>query len=125
VFNATFQQYFSYFKATSFSGGRSRCTWREPPTMGKQLVSFITQLLVTLFASSILFFFKSEQMMKCIYNAIVTPAVTDRLKNIEKLKGRTKSYHSILSINFKSYLGINLIMVNRIHFDNNKKVIQI
>jgi hypothetical protein len=25
--------------ATSFSGGRS---WREPPTMGKQLVNFIT-----------------------------------------------------------------------------------
>ena len=28
--------------ATSFSGGRSRSTLREPPTMGKQLVSFIT-----------------------------------------------------------------------------------
>ena len=28
--------------ATSFSGGRSRSTRREPPTMGKQLVSFIT-----------------------------------------------------------------------------------
>jgi len=28
--------------ATSFSGGRSRITWREPPTMGKQLVNFIT-----------------------------------------------------------------------------------
>jgi hypothetical protein len=27
--------------ATSFSGGRSRSTRREPPTMGKQLVSFI------------------------------------------------------------------------------------
>jgi len=37
-----FQQYFSYIMATSFSGGRSRSTWREPPTMGKQLVSFIT-----------------------------------------------------------------------------------
>jgi hypothetical protein len=30
---------FSYIMATSFSGGRSR---REPPTMGKQLVNFIT-----------------------------------------------------------------------------------
>ena len=38
VFNATF----SYIMATSFSGGRSRCTRREPPTMGKQLVNFIT-----------------------------------------------------------------------------------
>jgi hypothetical protein len=35
VFNATF----SYIMVTSFSGGRSR---REPPTMGKQLVNFIT-----------------------------------------------------------------------------------
>jgi hypothetical protein len=37
-----FQQYFSYIMATSFSGGRSRSTKREPPTMGKQLVKFIT-----------------------------------------------------------------------------------
>jgi hypothetical protein len=28
--------------ATNFSGGRSRSTLGEPPTMGKQLVSFIT-----------------------------------------------------------------------------------
>jgi hypothetical protein len=34
-----FQQYFSYIMATSFSGRRSR---REPLTMGKQLVNFIT-----------------------------------------------------------------------------------
>ena len=38
VFNATF----SYITATSFSGGRSQSTQREPPTMGKQLVNFIT-----------------------------------------------------------------------------------
>jgi hypothetical protein len=36
------QQYFSYIMAISFSGGRSRNTRREPPTMGKQLVNFIT-----------------------------------------------------------------------------------
>jgi len=36
------QQYFNYIMATSFSGGRSRSPWREPPTMGKQPVSFIT-----------------------------------------------------------------------------------
>jgi hypothetical protein len=36
VFNATF----SYIMATSFSGGRSRSSRREPPTM--QLVNFIT-----------------------------------------------------------------------------------
>jgi hypothetical protein len=35
-------QYFSYIKVTSFSGGRSRSTRREPPTIGKQLVNFIT-----------------------------------------------------------------------------------
>jgi len=34
-----FQQYFSYIMAASFSSGRSR---REPLTMGKQLVNFIT-----------------------------------------------------------------------------------
>jgi hypothetical protein len=28
--------------ATSFSGGKSRSTRKEPPTMGKQLVSFLT-----------------------------------------------------------------------------------
>jgi hypothetical protein len=28
--------------ATGFSGGGSRITRREPPTMGKQLVNFIT-----------------------------------------------------------------------------------
>jgi hypothetical protein len=28
--------------ATSFIGGGSRCTRREPPTLGKQLVNFIT-----------------------------------------------------------------------------------
>jgi len=37
-----FQQYFSYIMAISFSDGRSRSTRRKPPTMGKQLVSFIT-----------------------------------------------------------------------------------
>jgi hypothetical protein len=37
-----FQQYFSYIMATSFSGGRSWSTQKGPPTMGKQLVSFIT-----------------------------------------------------------------------------------
>jgi hypothetical protein len=31
-----------FVRATSFSGGRGRSTRREPPTMGKQLVSFIT-----------------------------------------------------------------------------------
>jgi hypothetical protein len=42
VLSRHFQEYFSYIMATSFSGGRRRSTRREPPTMGKQLVSFIT-----------------------------------------------------------------------------------
>jgi hypothetical protein len=42
VFKRHFQQYFSYIMATSFSGGRRWSTRREPPTMGKQLVNFIT-----------------------------------------------------------------------------------
>ena len=38
VFNTTY----SYITMTSLSGGRSQSTWREPPTMSKQLVNFIT-----------------------------------------------------------------------------------
>jgi hypothetical protein len=38
LLNATF----SNIMATSFSGGRSWNTRREPPTMGKHLVNFIT-----------------------------------------------------------------------------------
>jgi hypothetical protein len=38
VFNATF----SNIMTTSFSGGRSWSTRWEPPTIGKQLVNFIT-----------------------------------------------------------------------------------
>ena len=41
VFNATFSN-ISAIMATSFSGGRSRSIGREPPTMDKQLVNFIT-----------------------------------------------------------------------------------
>jgi hypothetical protein len=41
------QQIFSYIMVTSFSGGESRSTRREPSTMGKQLVNFyILQLWV-------------------------------------------------------------------------------
>jgi hypothetical protein len=42
LFILVFQQYFSYIMATSFSSGRSRRTQRDPPTIGKQLVNFIT-----------------------------------------------------------------------------------
>jgi len=33
---------FQLYHGDSFSGGRSRSTQREPQTMGKQLVNFIT-----------------------------------------------------------------------------------
>jgi hypothetical protein len=39
---STFYNIFSYIMTTSFSGGGSRSIQREPPTMGKQLVNFIT-----------------------------------------------------------------------------------
>ena len=42
VFNATFSNISAISWATRFSGGRSRSTRREPPTMGKQLVNFTT-----------------------------------------------------------------------------------
>jgi len=34
--------YFSYIMAISFGGGGSQSTRREPPTLGKKLVNFIT-----------------------------------------------------------------------------------
>ena len=46
------------------------------------------------------FFFKSDQIMKCIYNAIITPPFTNPFKNIEKFKERTKFYYIVLSIKF-------------------------
>ena len=42
VFNATFSNILAFIMATSFSGARNQSTQREPPTMGKQLVNFIT-----------------------------------------------------------------------------------
>ena len=36
------QRHFQLYHGASFSGGRSRSTQREPPTMGKQLVNIIT-----------------------------------------------------------------------------------
>jgi hypothetical protein len=41
-FNATFSNISAISLVTSFSVGRSRITRREPSTMGKQLVNFIT-----------------------------------------------------------------------------------
>jgi hypothetical protein len=51
VLNATF----SNIMATSFIGGRSRSTRGEPPTMGKQLVNFISMFLFTIILSLVYF----------------------------------------------------------------------
>jgi hypothetical protein len=42
VLNATFSNISAISGTTSFSGGRSQSAQRETPTMGKQLVNFIT-----------------------------------------------------------------------------------
>jgi hypothetical protein len=42
VFNATFQQYFSYIVAVSFIGGGNWNTRRKPPTCCKTLTNFMT-----------------------------------------------------------------------------------
>jgi hypothetical protein len=45
-------EYFSYIMATSFSGGGSRSTRREPPTMGKQLVNLNKDVVYIYFVNS-------------------------------------------------------------------------
>jgi hypothetical protein len=42
IYFCCFSATFNNILATSFSVGGSRSTRREPPTMGKQLVNFIT-----------------------------------------------------------------------------------
>jgi hypothetical protein len=66
-FLSHFQQYFSYLMATSFSGGRSRSIRKEPPTMSKQLINFITCA-----ASRIMF---SGFRLLCMLNVLGIPSV--------------------------------------------------
>ena len=63
MFQRHIQQYFSFIMANSFSGGRSRSIRREPPTMGNQMVSFIT----TASSAPFLYFTKLAQT----YTALV------------------------------------------------------
>jgi hypothetical protein len=42
VFNATFNNYFSYIMTVSFIGGGNRSTRRKPPTCRKSLTNFFT-----------------------------------------------------------------------------------
>ena len=42
VFNATFQQYFSYIVVVSFIGGGNQSTCKKPLTHHKSLTNFIT-----------------------------------------------------------------------------------
>jgi hypothetical protein len=53
--------------ATSFSGGRSRGIRREPLTMGKQLVNFITCDCELLFNPPLFNKQQIKQNQKCIY----------------------------------------------------------
>ena len=55
--------------ATSFSGGRSRSTRRGPPTMGKQLVNFITRG------------YESGAPFFVIYNAVLVIGLYELLGN--------------------------------------------
>jgi hypothetical protein len=59
-----FQQYFSYIMAASFSGGRSRSIRREPPTMDKQLVNFITCGCES--STSFFVFYKAGRLITCV-----------------------------------------------------------
>jgi hypothetical protein len=69
VFNATFSNISAISWRPVFNGGRSRNTQREPPTMDKQLVSFITcgcQLSAPLFE-----FTKPGANTRCIGDRLV------------------------------------------------------
>jgi hypothetical protein len=84
---STLQQYFNYIMATSFSGGGSRSTWRERPTMGKQLANFITCGYES--SAPIIFIFKEKQRqiqiqkhMTCIYNFTQTKYIKSIKTNI-------------------------------------------
>jgi hypothetical protein len=88
VLNATF----SYTMATSFSGGRSR---REPPTMGKQLVSFITC------ESSAPFFIYIYTKEVLIYNLNIfycQPIIDNGSDTNNKLTRSSPSYIYIFSV---------------------------
>jgi hypothetical protein len=69
---------------TSFSGGRSQSTWREPPTMGKQLVNFITCGC----ESNAPFF----EICKAVEKALIQPAIilTESVVNVLKIKAIQK-----------------------------------
>jgi hypothetical protein len=54
-------QYFSHIMATSFSGGRSWSTRREPQTMGKQLVNFIKSIALNFFFLFVIGSFKNRK----------------------------------------------------------------
>jgi uncharacterized membrane protein len=63
--------------ATSFSGGRSPNTRREPPTMGKQLVSFILVFVVLI--SSLIIMFKII-LKRCgnTYDVMISTSKSER-----------------------------------------------
>jgi hypothetical protein len=74
----------------SFSGGRSRSTRREPPTMGKQLANFITCDCV----SSAPFFVYLEHQFKIDLRLSTKLTVEVSLKNVknQKLDSEIRQY---------------------------------
>ena len=46
MFNATFNNYFSYIVAVSFIGGENRSIRRKPPFCGKSLTNLITKCCI-------------------------------------------------------------------------------
>jgi hypothetical protein len=99
--------------ATSFSGGRSRSTRREPPTMGKQLVNFITcgcessAPFFVIFTCTI----KTDNMKKNLWFCTMGPLVW---KQVRLQKCRTswlqiRKHHSVKSFKYGIILDISIM----------------
>jgi hypothetical protein len=97
--------------ATSFSVGRSRSTRREPPTMGKQLVNFITLfcnlqsrsrthaiLVIGLVKLRVLLLTGLFIEFDCLRYQCSRERVFFLLKNIRKIEGTLKSVRAICSV---------------------------
>jgi hypothetical protein len=93
-----FQQYFSYIMATSFSGGGSRSTRREPPTMGKQLVNFITCGCESS-APFLLCTKPGANTRRCIQTFFVGCGQALTQLKLNKIRNTFRSYISYLSTN--------------------------
>jgi hypothetical protein len=76
--------------ATSFSGGRSRSTQREPPTIGKQLVNFITLAIES-----------CVYIYKCILSRVFLQGTIDielekHIENQTRLENKMGNMHQVM-----------------------------